>query len=36
VIMLTNSRHGHLIKGLIEWNSVCKLRVEGVLSWIAI
>jgi len=36
VIMLTNSRYSHLINGLNEWNSVCKFRVEGVISLIAI
>ena len=35
-IMLTNSRYGHLINGLIEWNNVCKFRVEGMISLIAI
>ena len=36
VIMLTNNRYNHLINGVNEWNSVCKFKVEGVISLIAI
>jgi len=36
VILLTNDGYNHVIKGLNEWNSVYKFRVEWVISLITI